>query len=60
MPATRAVKPDNDLTPQRLAKWAQLPSRVMPEDWLEEIPTDPPNDPYGGRNPDNDWLLRSV
>ncbi len=42
----------------RAVRFGRLPTRILPERMVEEIPADPPNDPLFGRNPDNDWLVR--
>ncbi|MET7304099.1 hypothetical protein [Embleya sp. NPDC005575] len=44
----------------RAARWGKLPERVEVADQVEELPADPPNDPEFGRDPNNDWLLRSA
>jgi hypothetical protein len=44
----------------RAARWGTLPPRIDVADLVEEQPADPPNDPRFGRDPDNDWLLRSA
>lgn len=47
-----------DPAADRAARFGHLPSRILPEQMVQEIPADPPNDPLFGRDPDNDWLIR--
>ncbi|MCM2417373.1 hypothetical protein G3I60_00095 [Streptomyces sp. SID13666] len=51
-------RPAEDPAEGRAARFGQLPERIAPEQMVEESPSDPPNDPQFGRNPDNDWLIR--
>ena len=41
-------------------RWRALPARVRVEDQSSSVPASDAPDPEGGRNPDNDWLLRGV
>lgn len=41
-------------------RWRALPARVRVEDQSTSVPASNAPDPEGGRNPDNDWLLRGV
>jgi hypothetical protein len=41
-------------------RFTELPSRVLPEDMVEEVATEPARDPDFGRDPDRDWLLRTT
>jgi len=41
-----------------LFRWQALPARVRVEDQSTSSPASDAPDPEGGRNPDNDWLLR--
>ena len=41
-------------------RWRALPARVRVEDQSTSVPASDAPDPDGGRNPDNDWLLRGV
>lgn len=43
-----------------LDRWRALPARVRVEDQISSVPASDAPDPEGGRNPDNDWLLRGV
>ena len=43
-----------------LDRWRALPARVRVEDQSSSVPASDAPDPEGGRNPDNDWLLRGV
>ena len=43
-----------------LDRWRALPARVRMEDQSSSVPASDAPDPDGGRNPDNDWLLRGV
>ena len=43
-----------------LDRWRALPARVRVEDQSASVPASDAPDPEGGRNPDNDWLLRGV
>ncbi|MDF9811178.1 hypothetical protein [Streptomyces sp. SPB162] len=42
----------------RAARFGRLPERVLPEQMVEESPSNAPSDPRFGRDPDNDWLIR--
>lgn len=42
----------------RAARFGRLPERVRPEQMVEESPSEAPNDPQFGRDPDTDWLIR--
>lgn len=48
----------DDSAALRAARFGTLPARVLPEQLVEEMPADPPNDPNFGGDPDNDWMLR--
>jgi hypothetical protein len=41
-------------------RFSQLPTRILPEDMVEEVPADTAKDPDFGRDPDRDWLLRTT
>ncbi|MEC5193175.1 MULTISPECIES: hypothetical protein [unclassified Arthrobacter] len=41
-------------------RWRALPTRVRVEEQITSVPVSDAPDPEGGRNPDNDWLLRGV
>lgn len=43
-----------------LDRWRALPARVRVEDQSTSSPASDAPNPEGGRNPDNDWLLRGV
>lgn len=43
-----------------LDRWRALPARVPVEEQSTSLPASDEPDPEGGRNPDNDWLLRGV
>lgn len=43
---------------ERESPYRHLPPRVLPEDLTEAEPTEFARDPDGGRNPQNDWLIR--
>ena len=55
--------PENEGEPgvaDPLNAWRALPARVRVEDQSTSAPASAAPDPEGGRNPDNDWLLRGV
>ncbi|MET4097636.1 hypothetical protein [Arthrobacter sp. UYCu712] len=43
-----------------LDRWRALPTRVPVDEQVTSVPVSEAPDPEGGRNPDNDWLLRGV
>ncbi|TFC86408.1 hypothetical protein E3T24_06555 [Cryobacterium sp. TmT2-59] len=43
-----------------LGRWRTLPARVPVDEQTTSSPASDAPDPEGGRNPDNDWLLRGV
>ncbi|TFC39650.1 MULTISPECIES: hypothetical protein [unclassified Cryobacterium] len=43
-----------------LDRWRDLPARVRVDEQSMSVPASDAPDPEGGRNPDNDWLLRGV
>lgn len=43
-----------------LDRWLVLPARVPVDEQSMSVPASDSPDPEGGRNPDNDWLLRGV
>ncbi len=48
----------DDLAARRAARFGSLPARTLPEQMVEEQPSDPPQDPRFHRDPDTDWLIR--
>jgi len=52
-------KPD-PVTADPTDRWRALPARVRVQDQSTSVPASDAPDPEGGRNPDNDWLLRGV
>jgi hypothetical protein len=50
--------PAEPVTPERGSdRFRVLPQRVSPQDWVVEIPTEPPHPPVIG-DPDRDFMLR--
>lgn len=43
---------------QRAARYGSLPPRVSPDQYVEEMPADPPNDPGFGGDPETEWMIR--
>lgn len=43
-----------------LDRWRSLPARVRVDEQSTSVSASDAPDPEGGRNPDNDWLLRGV
>ncbi len=41
-------------------RWRTLPAQVPVEEQSISVAVSVPEDPEGGRNPDNDWLLRGA
>lgn len=48
-------QPDEQESPYR-----RLPARVSPDDLVTEVPASSQPDPAMGRDPETDWLLRTV
>lgn len=53
----------SDVTPRAAseptaARFAELPERIDPSDYVETIDATPAPDPEGGRDPNTEWMLK--
>ena len=58
--SSRTQRSDADEGRAVPARFRHLPERVDPSTWVEELPSEDPEDPEAGRDTDRDFMLRNA